>query len=96
MTHCIEYQQDSIKGNWESSGATEYTKECHGQFNWIHPRIIAVMSNMYKRKWREAPDINRLKTLKETDKTFKVLNRGNNDYVTTNRWKPLFQKIGNH
>ena len=54
------------------------------------------MSNMYKRKWREAPDINRLKTLKETDKTFKVLNRGNNDYVTTNRWKPLFRKIGNH
>ena len=64
-----------IKGNWESSGATEHTKECHGQFNLSHPRTIAAMSNMYKRKIRGALEINRLKTLQETDKTFKVLNR---------------------
>ena len=25
--HCIEQQQDSINGNWESFGATEHTKE---------------------------------------------------------------------
>ena len=75
LTYLLEHQQDSIKGNWESCGATEHTKECHGQFNWIHPRTIAVMSNMYKRKVREALEINRLKTLNETDKTFKVLNR---------------------
>ena len=35
------------------------------------------MSNMYKRKVREALEINRLKTLNETDKMFKVLNREN-------------------
>ena len=46
------------------------------------------MSNMYKRKVREALEINRLKTLQETDKTFKVLNRDNGYKVTT--------KIGNH
>ena len=85
----MEHQQDSIKGNWESSGATEQAKECYGQFNWTHPRTIAVMLNMYKRKVREALEINRLKTLNETDKTFKVLNRDNGDYVTTNSWKPL-------
>ena len=33
LTCCIEHQQDSIKGNWESSEATEHTKGCHGQFN---------------------------------------------------------------
>ena len=54
------------------------------------------MSNMYKRKVREALEINRLKTLNETDKTFKVLNRDNGGYVTTNSWKPLFWKIENH
>ena len=27
MARCIEHQQDSMKGNWESSGATEHTKE---------------------------------------------------------------------
>ena len=96
LTRCIEHQQDSIKGNWESSGTTEHTKECHGQFNWIYPRTTAVMSNMYERKVCEALEINRLKTLNETDKTFKVLNRDNGDYVTMNSWKPLFRKIGNH
>ena len=43
LTRCTEHQQDSIKGNWESSGATEHTKVCHGQFNLIHPRTIAVI-----------------------------------------------------
>ena len=59
-------------------------------------RVNPVISSMYKRKVREALEINILKTLKETDKTFKVLNRDNGDYVTTNSWKPLFWKIGNH
>ena len=92
----MEHQQESIKGNWESSSATEYTKECHGQFNWIRPRTTVVMSNMYKRKLSEALEINSLKTLNELDKRFKVLNRDNGDYVITNSQKPLFRKIGNH
>ena len=95
LKSCIEHQKDSIKVNSESSGSTEHTKECHGKFNWIHPRTIAIMSNMYKRKVREALEKNRLKTLNETDKTFKVPNRDNGDYFTTNSWKPLFRKIGN-
>ena len=33
LTRSIEHQTDSIKGKWESSGATEHTKTCHGQFN---------------------------------------------------------------
>ena len=96
LTRCIEHQQDSIKSNWESSGTTEHTKECHGQFDLIHLRTITVISNMYKRKVHEALEINRRKTLNETDKTFKVLNRDNGDYITMNSWKPLFRKIGNH
>ena len=51
---------------------------------------------MYKRKVRKALEINRQKILNETDKMFKVLKRGNGDYVTTNSWKTLFGKIGNH
>ena len=30
MTRTIEHQQDSIKGKWESSGATEHCLKCHG------------------------------------------------------------------
>ena len=51
---------------------------------------------MHKRNVREALQINRLKTLNETGKPFKVLNKDNGDYATTNSWKPLFRKIGNH
>ena len=51
---------------------------------------------MYERKIREALEINKLKTINEKDKTFTVLNRDNGDYVTTNSWKPLFMKMGNH
>ena len=52
-----EHQEDRIKGNWESSGATEHTKEYHGQFSWISPRTTVVMPNMYKRKVLEALEI---------------------------------------
>ena len=38
ISRSIEQQQEKIKGNWSSSGATEYTKECHGHFEWLHSR----------------------------------------------------------
>ena len=44
----------------------------------------------------ESLEITRLNTLNKTDKMFKLLNRGNGDYVTTDNCKPLFQKIGSH
>ena len=66
----------SMKGNRKSSGATETTKECHGKFNWIYSRAIALMSNVHKRKVRKALQINRLKILNETVlNKIKVLNR---------------------
>ena len=33
ITQCIEYQQDSMNGKWESFGATERTKECLEQLD---------------------------------------------------------------
>ena len=42
------------------------------------------MSNMCKKKLREALEINRLKILNETAKTFKILNKDNDEYVMTN------------
>ena len=95
LTCCIELQQDSIRGFWQSSSTTEHTKMCHGQFNGRHLRTVTIMPNMYKRKLHGALEINRLKTVNETDKMFQIQNRDKGDYVTTNNWKPLFQKIGN-
>ena len=72
--------------------AIEHIKECHGQLNWIHPGTTAVMPNMYKQKLYEALETNRLKTLNQTNKTFKVLNRDHGDCTTINRWEPLSGK----
>ena len=83
-----------MSGKWKSAGATEHTKECHGQFDWLHPKAVRI--TIYQRKIREALEINKLKTINEKDKTFTVLNRDNGDYVTKNSWKPLFMKMGNH
>ena len=96
LTRRIEHQQDSMSGKWESSGAPEHTKECHGQFDWLHPKTVRISPYMYERKIREALEINKLKTINEMNKTFIVLNRDNGDYFTTNSWKPLFVKMGNH
>ena len=51
---------------------------------------------MYERKVCVAPKINKLKKINKKDKTYPVLNKENVDYVTTNSWKPLFVKMGNH
>ena len=85
-----------MSGKWESSGATEHTKECHAQFDWLHLKTVRMSPYMYERKIREALEINNLKTIHEKDKTFTVLNRDNGDYVMGNSWKPLFMKMGNH
>ena len=85
-----------MSGKWESSGVTEHTKECHGQFDWLHPKTVRISPHMYERKILEALEINKLKITNEKDKTFTVLKRDSGDYVTTNSWKPLFMKMGNH
>ena len=45
---------------------------------------------LVQRKVQKALEINRLKTLNETDKTFKLLNKDDGDFVPTNSWKPFF------
>ena len=84
LTRCIEHQQDSMSGKWESSGTTEHTKECHGQFDCLHSKTVRISPYIYERKIREVLEINKLKTINEKGKTFAVLNRGNCDYVTGN------------
>ena len=46
----IEHQEDSIAGKWELSGETGHSKNVHGWFNWLHPKTLAKLYNIYKRK----------------------------------------------
>ena len=76
-----------------SVDATEHYKECHGQFNWLHPKTLAKLSKIYERKIRESLEMNNLETKPEYNKSIKVLNRDRGNIVNMNSWKPLFRKI---
>ena len=52
ISRSIEHQQQSIKDNWSSSGATEHTKECHGYFDWLHLKTLSIKNRHYDRKVR--------------------------------------------
>ena len=73
-----------MAGKWEALGATEDSKECHGPFTWLHPKIFAKLSNIHERKIRESLEINNLETKAEYDKSIKVLNRDRGNIVNTN------------
>ena len=90
ITRSIEYQEESIKGNWTSSGATEHTKECHCCFDRLHPKTLSIKSSYCDRKVRESLEID-MAVVKYGQE--KVLNRDNGNFVKTNAWKPLFRKM---
>ena len=48
---------------WDSYGATEHAKECHWQFEWLHPETVRISPCMYERKIGEALEINKLRTI---------------------------------
>ena len=60
-----------MAGKSEASGATEHSKECHGRFNWLHPKTLAKLSNIHERKTRESIEIKNLETNAEYDKSSK-------------------------
>ena len=88
ITRSIEHQQDSIKGKWESSGATEHCLKCHGQFNWLHPKTLSREARYKSRKIRESLEIIRSKC------NSSKLNI-NRDDGKTNTWTPLLRNINN-
>ena len=57
ITRTIEHEQDSLKGKWESSGATEQCLKCHGQFNLLHPKTLSREARYKSRKIRESLEI---------------------------------------
>ena len=89
ITRTIEHQQDSIKGKWESSGATEHCLECHGQFIWLHPKTLSREARYKSRKNRESLEIIRSKcNISKLN-----INRDDGKFVETNTWAPLLRNI---
>ena len=76
----IEHQQDSFKGKWDNSGATEHTLTCLGQFNSIHAKTITRENDYRKRKIWEAQESKEAKC----NKKIKVVNKDKGNLVKTN------------
>ena len=89
ISRSIEYQQESIKGNWSSSGATEHIKECHSHFDWLHLKTLSIKNSYYDMKARESLEIDMVVVRYGQDK---VLSRNNGNFVKINAWKALFKK----
>ena len=80
MTRTIEHQQDSIKGKWENSGATEHCLKCHGLFSWLHPKTLSREARCQSIKIRESLEIKRSKC----DSSRSNINRDDGNPVKTN------------
>ena len=89
ITRTIEHQQDSVKGKCESSGATQHCLECHGQFNWLHPKILPREARYKSRKIRESLEIIRSKC----NSSKLNINHDDGNSVKTNTWTPLLRHI---
>ena len=82
-----------MKGKWDASGATEHGRECDGVFDWTHPKTLAIKSEYKERKVREPLQINYASTYQEIEHTPIHLNRDSGIKLSTNSWRPLFEKI---
>ena len=89
LTRTIEHQQDSFKGKWDNSGATEHSLTYHGQFNWMRPKTISRENDYRKRKIREALEIKKA----NYNEKIKVPNRDEGNLVKTNASTPLLANI---
>ena len=90
ITRTIEHQQDSMKGKWESSGATEHCLECHGQCNWLHPKTLSRETRYKSRKIRESLEIIRAKC---SSSKLNINRNDGNNFVKINTWTPLLRNI---
>ena len=92
-TRTKEHEKNAEKGRWNSSGAVEHCRDCHGQFNWQEAKTLAVENNYYRRQVRESLEI-------RCQKTGPGQPGGcNKDYgkVTSSRsWNAFFDKFDNH
>ena len=89
-TRNSEHEKAVFKGDVKGDAFAEHQENCQCEIDWQSVRTLAVEPVWYKRKIREALEIRRLKTGPDDPRG---LNRDLGDFVTTNTWSPLFDKI---
>ena len=85
-----EHEKAVFYGNTKDDAIAEHASSCDCEIDWEQTRTLAVEPVWFKRKIREALEIRRLKTGPDEAKG---LNRDLGDYVTTNTWSMLLNKV---
>ena len=82
-----QHKKAIFKYNWKDSALAEHKKTCQDDIDWNKTDVLSVQPNWYKRKIREALEI---QCLDCGPNTLHGLNRDNGNYVTTDTWKSFF------
>ena len=77
----------------EASSATEHSKDSHGEFNWLHPKMLPKLHNIHECKIRESLEISNLEAKAEYNKSIEVLDKDQGDVINTNSRMPFFINI---
>ena len=89
----IEHQKAVFKGDVKNDALAEHDQECDCTIQWDNVKTLAIEPVWFRRKVRESLEIRRLGTGPNDPNG---LNRDYGDYVTTNKWKTVFEKINAH
>ena len=89
-TRNTEHEEAVFKGNKNGDAIAEHAASCNCEIHWNKTKTVAVEPVWFKRKVRESLEIRRLKTGPHESRG---LNRDLGDYVTTNSWSSLLDKI---
>ena len=89
-TRNTEHEKSVFEGDYENDAIAEHSQTCPCTIKWENTKTLAVEPIWFRRKVRESLEIRRLKT---GPGNTKGLNRDNGDYVTTDTWIPLLDKV---
>ena len=93
ISRSVEHQQECIKCNWSSSGATEMPgngqRIARANSTGYTPKL-SMKNRYYDRKVRESLEIDTVVVRYGQDK---LLSSYNGNFVKTNAWKPLLKKM---
>ena len=91
-TRNTEHEKAVFKGDIKNDAVAEHEQACNCNIEWAKTKTLAVEPSYFRRKVREALEIRKLRTGPDDPNG---LNRDYGDYVTTNTWQTLFDKINN-
>ena len=91
-TRNTEHAKSIFHGDREKDAIAEHKESCNCEIDWEKTKTLSVEPIWFRRKVRESLEIRRLNSGPDNPKS---LNRDYGDYVTTNTWSILFDKINN-